>query len=394
MSTTEINHIQALRRLRWRWAAFLITCLCFLAAGFTFLNAIWRPGYAQRWLVITSVVSLYLALLLWSSLEHNHRSEESRLLPSFGTGTDISLGRGLLLAGLAGFLTSPLPGGFLAWLPGLLYLAASLLDYFDGYLARRANQATKLGEILDIRLDSLGVFAAALLAVQFGQLPYWYLLVAFARYIYLFGLWLWRRAGFEVHELPPSASRRLFAGMQMGFLTMILLPLFSPPGTHVAALLFALPFLVGFTRDWLYAAGILRTYERSGSEIISIFNQWAPLPLRLAVSTTIILLISQSIAAFSNLPTPTALMALVNLLVALAIAFGIAGRFFAVVGLCMLGFAQMYNPFTTIQILLTAGYVSLIYLGTGPFSLWKPEDRILFHRRGAPRVKPVQAEPA
>ena len=394
MSTTENNHIQALRRLRWRWAAFLITCLCFLAAGVTYLNAIWKPGDAQRWLVITSVVSLYLALLLWSSLEHNHRSEESRLLPSFGTGTDISLGRGLLLAGLAGFLTSPLPGGFLAWLPGLLYLAASLLDYFDGYLARRANQATKLGEILDIRLDSLGVFAAALLAVQFGQLPYWYLLVAFARYIYLFGLWLWRRAGFEVHELPPSASRRLFAGMQMGFLTMILLPLFSPPGTHVAALLFALPFLVGFTRDWLYAAGILRTYERSGSEIISIFNQWAPLPLRLAVSTTIILLISQSIAAFSNLPTPTALMALVNLLVALAIAFGIAGRFFAVVGLCMLGFAQMYNPFTTIQILLTAGYVSLIYLGTGPFSLWKPEDRILFHRRGAPRVKPVQAEPA
>jgi CDP-diacylglycerol--glycerol-3-phosphate 3-phosphatidyltransferase len=379
--------------LRIRWAAFLITSLCFLGAGYIILSAVWTPVFAQRWLVITSVVSLYLAFLLWSSLEHNHRSEESRLLPSFGIGTDITLGRGLLLAGLAGFLSSPPPDGFTAWLPGLLYLAAGVLDYLDGYLARRADQVTILGGILDIRLDSLGVFAAVLLAVQYGQLPYWYLLVAFARYIYLFGLWLWKRAGFEVHELPPSASRRFFAGMQMGFLTILLLPLFSPPGTHIAALLFALPFLVGFTRDWLYAAGILIPSERSGAGFIFKFNQWAPVFIQLAVSMTIILLVSRSIGNLSNLSIPMSLMVLVNLAAALAIAFGIAGRLFAVIGLCMLGFAQFYSPLTPIQILLAAGYVALIYLGTGPFSLWKPEDQVIFGRRGAPQAKPVQAEP-
>ncbi len=394
MSSAVINRNRALNRLRWRWAAFIIACLCFLSAGFILLNAAWGPDYAQRWLLISAVVSFYLAIFIWFSLEHNHRPSENRLIPSFGIGSSITLGRGLLLAGLAGFLTSPLPDGFFAWLPGMLYLTAGLLDYFDGYLARRTNQVTVLGEILDIRLDSLGVFAAALLAIQYGQLPYWYLLVAFARYIYLFGLWLWRRAGFEVHELPPSVSRRLFAGLQMGFLTVMLLPLFSPPGTHIAALLFALPFLVGFTRDWLYAAGILRTSERPDSEIISILNQWASLSIRLAVSTTIVLLISQSIGNLSNLSSPMALMILVNLLVAVTIAFGIAGRLFAVIGLCMLGFAQMYTPLTTVQILLAAGYVALIYLGTGAYSLWKPEDRVLFYHRGAPRVKPVQAEPA
>jgi CDP-diacylglycerol--glycerol-3-phosphate 3-phosphatidyltransferase len=181
--------------------------------------------------------------------------------------------------------------------------------------------------------------------------------------------------------------------MQMGFLTILLLPLFSPPGTHIAALLFALPFLVGFTRDWLYAAGILIPSERSGAGFIFKFNQWAPVFIRLAVSMTIILLVSRSIGNLSNLSIPMSLMVLVNLAAALAIAFGIAGRLFAVIGLCMLGFAQFYSPLTPIQILLAAGYVALIYLGTGPFSLWKPEDQVIFGRRGAPQAKPVQEEP-
>jgi CDP-diacylglycerol--glycerol-3-phosphate 3-phosphatidyltransferase len=40
------------------------------------------------------------------------------------------------------------------------------------------------------------------------------------------------------------------AGLQMVFLGLVLLPLLSPPITHVAAVLILLPFLAGFLLDW------------------------------------------------------------------------------------------------------------------------------------------------
>ena len=40
------------------------------------------------------------------------------------------------------------------------------------------------------------------------------------------------------------------AGLQMAFLGIVLLPLFDPPITDVAAILILVPFLAGFLIDW------------------------------------------------------------------------------------------------------------------------------------------------
>ena len=40
------------------------------------------------------------------------------------------------------------------------------------------------------------------------------------------------------------------AGLQMAFLGLVLLPLFTPTLTHVAAVLILIPFLAGFILDW------------------------------------------------------------------------------------------------------------------------------------------------
>jgi CDP-diacylglycerol--glycerol-3-phosphate 3-phosphatidyltransferase len=229
-----------LRNLRVRWLIYFLVNGAALILGFNLLSAVWQPEFALRWLGLTTAVIAYNLWILWRGLPFNHRPGESALLSNLGAGNALTLTRGLFTAVLAGFLFSPWPEGGLAWIPGILYLLVIVSDFFDGYLARITNHTTRLGEKLDLSLDGLGVLIGAGLAVQYQQVPPWYLSVALARYLFLIGVWVRKKQDKVVYPLPPNISRRIFAGFQMGFLAVVLLPLFSPPGTHLAALFFAL----------------------------------------------------------------------------------------------------------------------------------------------------------
>ena len=257
MLSRSLNHNSSLTSLRIRWLGLALALTLMVTAGSAWFYSAWQPGYALRWLVLAMCLSVYLMWVLWRSLPYNHRAGEKHLFSGFGAGNNLTLVRGILLAALAGFLFSPLPPGGLAWLPGLIYTLAATADLFDGYLARRSNQVTQLGKKLDMSLDGLGVLIASVLVVQYGQVPAWYLLVGLARYLFLAGIWLRRRLGKPVYELAHSSTRRPFAGAQMGLIAVVMWPIFSPPGTYLAATLFALPFLIGFTRDWLTVSGAL-----------------------------------------------------------------------------------------------------------------------------------------
>ena len=255
MFPQSLNPDSALASLRLRWVGLAIALTLMVATGFGWLFTAWQPVYAFRWSALAAGVSIYLLSILWQGLPYNYRFDEKRLLPYFGPGNALTLVRGILLAALAGFLFSPLPPRELAWLPGLIYTLAATADQFDGYLARRSKQVTRLGEMLDLSLDGLGVLIASVLVVQYGQVPAWYLLVGLARYLFLAGIWLRRRLGKPVYALPTSSTRRPLAGAQMGFMAVVMWPVFSPPFTYLAATLFAIPFLIGFARDWLMISG-------------------------------------------------------------------------------------------------------------------------------------------
>lgn len=371
--------------MRWVLAALLSTSLLLL--GYTLLLQEWGGSYARRWLLLSSAGIAYLLRLVWVNLEHNHRPGESQLLPGLGVANLTTILRGVLLALLTGFLFSPVPEGWLAWAPGLLYTTAALADALDGYLARRARQVTLMGSNLDIGLDGWGVLVASLLAVQYGQVPLWYLAVALARPLFLAGTWLRRRWGLPIHPLPPSVRRRTFAGLQMGFLFFILLPVFSPPGTHIAAAAFALPFLVGFLVDWLSVCGVLKNQSAGKSSspgAARLLSAYLPLGLRLLA----VLLLAVQLLSLPGSGVLTHLQVPVMLLLAL----GVSGRFTAIIGLSVLGL-QHASAGLTLAGLTPAGltpaavalllvYTAILYLGTGPFSLWKPEERLIFNRAG------------
>ncbi len=166
----------------------------------------------------------------------------------------------MLIAMLAGYLFQPWPQsrlfpGRLSWTPGTLYLAASLLDYLDGSVARARKQETQLGAYLDINIDALGLLIAPLLAIWYGQLPAAYLSVGVAYYVFIFGIWLRKKYSKPVFEVKPRRSARIIAGFQMGLVGIALLPVISPPMTTVAAYIFMIPLLAGFAKDWRIACG-------------------------------------------------------------------------------------------------------------------------------------------
>lgn len=401
MSESLKSRETALVRLRTGWSLVALVCLVVLGSGYSFLNAYWQPAYAARWLVISSIACIYLLWSLWQGLEYNARPGEEHLLATFGPGNTLTILRAVMIAVLAGFLTSPRPEAPLAWLPGVLYTLAALIDLFDGYLARITNHTTRLGQMLDMRIDGLGVLIAALLIVQYGQVPLWYLLVALARYIFLAGIWIRTRLGVPVYELPPSLSRRPLAGVQMGFMAVILWPLFSPPATYLAATLFAIPFLVGFSKDWFVVSGVIKpTWKRTSiRELRSGTLQkkaayWLPVGLRLAVMALMIgpltgrlLDYPDQVAYFADLgmPSPTiglALLSLAEVCVMLLILLGAGGRAAAIVGLGLLGIYQIFAPLTSVQMVLAVIYTAIMYLGTGAYSLWMPENHLIYRRLG------------
>ena len=246
---------EALARLRCQWGAWLLLSALATGGAAWGLAAQGHPQFAGRWLLIAALVLASELGMLWRRLAANHLPGQRRLLPWLGWANTASLVRGLLLAWLAGFLFAPWPGGWLAWAPGALYTLAVLLDGLDGAVARASGQPTELGAALDINLDALGILVAPLLAVWYGQLPAWFLLVSAARYLFLLGLWLRVRQGRPVYDLPPSAARRALAGIVMGFTAAVLWPLFGPPLTALVGTVVMAPFLVGFARDWLAVSG-------------------------------------------------------------------------------------------------------------------------------------------
>ena len=75
-------------------------------------------------------------------------------------------------------------------LAALLFVAASVTDAVDGYLARRRNQITTMGMLLDPLADKLMVTAAFVTLVQFNPriVPAWMAVVIIGREFLVSGL--------------------------------------------------------------------------------------------------------------------------------------------------------------------------------------------------------------
>jgi CDP-diacylglycerol--glycerol-3-phosphate 3-phosphatidyltransferase len=105
----------------------------------------------------------------------------------------LSLARIFLVPLLVVVLLTKFEGRAIVGLPkeyvaAAIFLVASLTDWLDGYLARRRQQVTALGQWLDPLADKLLITAALVSLVQMGRAPAWMVAVIIGRELAVTGL--------------------------------------------------------------------------------------------------------------------------------------------------------------------------------------------------------------
>ena len=95
----------------------------------------------------------------------------------------------------------------------VLLMASGFTDWLDGYLARRLNQTSRLGEILDPVADRLYILAVVVGLAARDIIPWWVALILPARDVFLWCLVPFLRtrgySALPVHFLGKAATANL-----------------------------------------------------------------------------------------------------------------------------------------------------------------------------------------
>ena len=141
------------------------------------------------------------------------RSSDVWTLPNI-----ISMGR---LAGVPLFLWLVLGPEADVWALVVL-MASGFTDWLDGYLARRLNQMSKLGEILDPVADRLYILAAVIGLAFRDIVPWWVAIILPARDAFLWCLVPFLRtrgySALPVHYLGKAATAALLYAFPLLFI--------------------------------------------------------------------------------------------------------------------------------------------------------------------------------
>ena len=124
---------------------------------------------------------------------------------------------------------------------GIIFLVASLTDMLDGYLARRLNQITKLGRVLDPLADKL-MTAAALISLLIAKMvPLWIVVIFGIKELMMMlgGLVLYGK----ISDVPASNVLGKIA-TTLFFVSIVLIMLFELPSSLTTPML---SIATGFT---------------------------------------------------------------------------------------------------------------------------------------------------
>lgn len=79
------------------------------------------------------------------------------------------------------FMLLDITGAADKWIAVALFIAASITDFLDGYIARKYDLVSNFGKFMDPLADKLLVSAAMICLVEMGRLPAWVVIVIISR---------------------------------------------------------------------------------------------------------------------------------------------------------------------------------------------------------------------
>ncbi|PPL18599.1 CDP-alcohol phosphatidyltransferase family protein [Microterricola pindariensis] len=117
----------------------------------------------------------------------------------------------------------------------IVLVISSVSDFLDGYIARRFNQMSRLGQLLDPAADRLYIFAAIIGLAWRDLVPWWIVGLIVGRDVFLLVLGVilanYGYGPLPVHQLGKVATFALFLGLPLIMLGLALpaIAVFSQP---------------------------------------------------------------------------------------------------------------------------------------------------------------------
>ncbi|NQY52735.1 MAG: CDP-diacylglycerol--glycerol-3-phosphate 3-phosphatidyltransferase [Campylobacteraceae bacterium] len=110
---------------------------------------------------------------------------------------------------------------WLDYFAGLVFVIASITDFFDGYIARQWNQITKLGGILDPLADKMLVLAGFLGLMVIDRASAWAVFLILSREFFITGLRVVAaQEGTDVRSTMAGKIKTVIQMIAIGFLTV------------------------------------------------------------------------------------------------------------------------------------------------------------------------------
>ncbi len=104
----------------------------------------------------------------------------------------------------------------------VVFLIAGISDTLDGLVAKRFNQITRLGAILDPAADKILLVSAYVMLTYLGQIPFWLMLSVAFRDLLIVGGYLLYTSLVRSVQMRPSLLSKLNTFMQIALVVAIL----------------------------------------------------------------------------------------------------------------------------------------------------------------------------
>lgn len=119
----------------------------------------------------------------------------------------------------------PLNISWLNFLVGLLFVAVALTDFLDGYLARKYNQITLLGAVLDPISDKFLLYSTLVSLVHLKKIHFYAAIIFIGREFWIMGL---REMSLvKGFNLPVNKFGKIKTFLQFSYISFVLINLIN-----------------------------------------------------------------------------------------------------------------------------------------------------------------------
>ena len=115
-----------------------------------------------------------------------------------------------------------MPGSWPPWMAAVLFFVAGISDFLDGWLARRMNWESTVGQFLDPVADKLLVSSMLVMLVIIQMIPAWITVAIICREMIVTGMRL--VAATKGFSVPSDMAGKSKTALQMTAIFLLLLP--------------------------------------------------------------------------------------------------------------------------------------------------------------------------